>query len=370
MQALLNNLSDIGIGTGLLAVGGQTYRERSKLGSLLRTGLWERQRLALPLSVLAIAFQAILLVKAGSESSQVALLSVALLVYFFFQYQISVFAVALRLHQRVAAMQKLDIHTSALRLVLTASFLYLLPSATLAILAVILVFIIQLYFYQKWTFEVADLSQPRSNEYSQKLRSVMRSMTPMVIFQCVQSQIPIFLLTLMGQMNSVAEYGALSRLAVLFTIFGALNFNIMQPSYARLTSRRSLIAGFWLILCLNILIGISFVIVSIVFPTPLLWLLGANYQNLDHELVIAVIGAALSLLSGAVWGMVAARGWVQKSWLLIPATIAGQIFAVLSFDLTTLKGVLFLNIAGQTLPIVAYLFILFHGLRKLKSEAV
>jgi len=236
-------------------------------------------------------------------------------------------------------------------------------------LAVGIVLVMQLFFYRRWTHEVADLSQPPSSAYSKELRALMLLMAPNVLFQCVQGQIPIFLLTMMGHTNSVAEFGAISRLAMLFSVFGALNMNIMHPAFARLQGRASMFRGFWAILSFNLLVGGGFVALSSIFPKPLLWILGSKYGNLEHELILAVVGAGLSLLSGCIWGMAAVRGWVQQSWLYIPATIGGQVVSVFIFDLSTVKGVLLLNIVAQLCAIGVFLFIIFKGFQKLKRQA-
>jgi O-antigen/teichoic acid export membrane protein len=356
MSSLISTLSDLGIGVGLMSIGGRVWQSRTELGSVLGTALSERKRLGLPAAFAITVALVFLLIRAGCSYSYAFGLSFLVLANFFIQFPSSFFAVALKLHSQIVRIQSLELFAAAVRLMIIGILVYLAPNATTGLIAMAAVGALQVVKYSSWAHEIADLSQPPAVQYSKEIRQLVLSLTPNVLFGCVQSQIPILLLTLFGRTSSVADLGALGRLAMLFAILGAFNYTVLQPAFARLHTRDGLTRGFRLIFALNSLIGLFCVILAMMFPSPFLWILGSKYANLSHELVLAVTVAALSLVSNGVFGVAAAKGWMQKAWLIIPITILSQIVSVLAFDLRTVKGVLLFSIAGQVCTIVFWLY--------------
>ncbi len=370
MLGLLATLSDVGIGVAILAIGGRVWHSRDELGTLLRTGMSERLKIGLPVAAgTAIALD-LLLIHAGSSFNYAGFLVLLVLLSFFFQYSLSIQAVAFRLHSQANRLQIIDVLAGAFRLGLIGSLIYLLPNAAAGFFVMVAVAGIQVYIYRQQIKPMADLSRPSAPHYAKEIRGMMLSLAPNALFQSVQSQIPLLLLTILGRANSVADFGALSRLAVLFAVFSALNASLFHPAFARLQTRASMIRGFWLIASANCLIAIVFIAFVMAFPSPFLWILGSKYSHLQHELVLAVISAGLGLVNGGIFGVAAAKGWVQIAWLYIPATLLSQVFGVLCFDLKTVTGALLLNIVAQIAAITVFLFLVWTGFSKMRSEPV
>lgn len=370
MLGMLSSLSDLGIGVALLAIGGRVWRGRNELGTLLHTGMSERLKIGLPVAAGVAIALTMLLMRAGSSFNYAGLLVLLVLIAFFFQYSISIMAVAFRLHSQANRMQLIDVTAGALRLVFIGALIFFLPNAAAGVLIMVAVAGIQVLIYKRQIRPIADLGQPPAQNFAREIRGVMLSLAPNAIFQSVQSQIPIVLLTILGRASSVADFGALSRLAVLFAIFSSINANLFHPAFARLQTRAKMIAGFWLIITVNCLVGLVSVALVLAYPAPFLWVLGSKYANLQHELVLAVIGACLGLVNGSVFGVAAAKGWVQKAWLYIPATLISQIIGVACLDLKTVTGALLLNIAAQVAAILVFLFLVWSGFHKLRPESV
>jgi O-antigen/teichoic acid export membrane protein len=368
MLGLLSTLSDIGIGVALLAIGGRVWRSRNELGTLLRTGMSERLKIGLPVAAGVAIALTLLLIRAGSTFNYAGLLVLLVLFAFFFQYSISIMAVAFRLHSQANRMQMMDVMAGVIRLGLIGALIFLLPNAAAGIMVMVAVAGIQIFIYKRQINPIADLHQPPAPYLAREIRGIMLSLAPNALFQSIQSQIPIVLLTILGRASSVADFGALSRLAILFAVFSALNANLFHPAFARLQTKTKMIRGFWLIVFANCLVGLVSAALVLAFPAPFLWVLGSKYSHLQHELVLAVIGACLGLVNGSLFGVAAAKGWVQKAWLYIPATLISQIIGVVCFDLKTVTGALLLNIAAQIAAIMVFLFLVWSGFRKLQPD--
>jgi hypothetical protein len=368
LLAVITTLSDAGISVGLLAIGGKVWTEPAKLGALLRTGFQERRRLFIPVTFGVVIVLFYLLQSLGAKRSQTLLICVTLAGIGFFQYQAAILAVALRLHSAINRLQLIDAAMAFLRLLCLGLILATLPYTTALLLITAVLAAIQCRWYYKSVSAFASLDVALDPALGGQLRSTMVAMLPNILFQCFQGQIAVFLLAIFNKTTAVAELGAVSRLAMIFAIFGSLNANLMHPAVARLRTRESTIRGFWSIFIVNLLIGGGFVAATIFFPRPLLWILGDKYSNLQFELTLAVVGAALTLISGAIWGVAAAKGWVHNSWIYIPATLTGQIIGIVVFDLQTVRGVLCLNILGQLFALVAFLVIVWKGFRETNGD--
>src|SRR5207244_10145013 len=102
-------------------------------------------------------------------------------------------------------------------------------------------------------------------------------------------QITIFLISFFAhQTSSIAEVGALGRLAMIFVVLANLLANIFVPAFARCQDRPRL-----RLLYLEIAGGVSlFCIVVIaaaaIFPDQFLFVLGSKYAHLRRELLLMV----------------------------------------------------------------------------------
>jgi O-antigen/teichoic acid export membrane protein len=79
--------------------------------------------------------------------------------------------------------------------------------------------------------------QPDPGVTRQMVSYVLPSL-PTLVFYALQGQISLFLISLFGQTRSVAEVGALGRLAQIFVLLGGFNGAVIEPFMARLPMER------------------------------------------------------------------------------------------------------------------------------------
>ncbi len=174
-------------------------------------------------------------------------------------------------------------------------------------------------------------------------RAVLRYLLPTLpsaLYFSVQGQLMVWLAAAFGSTQNVAQVGALSRLGMVMSLFSGLSSVIFLPRLAAITDdrlycRRSLQFGASLAL-----LGAALLAVAAAAPRPFLLVLGANYQGLDHELVLVVVGAALTLLGGYVGAVNLARSWTRWQNLLLALHLAGQAALIAWLPLATTRGVL------------------------------
>jgi membrane-associated HD superfamily phosphohydrolase len=147
----------------------------------------------------------------------------------------------------------------------------------------------------------------------------------MAIYTLLQGQIAIFLLSAHTNTPAVAEVGALSRLGQLFTVIMMLNPFLVQPVFARVTSRRDFQTK--LTLMVAALSALSALVLGSAYaaPHPWLFLLGSKYAGLTPELPIAVGTALATVVGGTLCTVVLARGQTRGQSFAILPCLGGQL---------------------------------------------
>ena len=169
---------------------------------------------------------------------------------------------------------------------------------------------------------------------------------PNVIFFAFQGQITTFLITLFGHSREIASIGALSRVAQLFVLFSQVNPVLIKPYFAKLPADR--VARIY-ISCLLVATGgvLLIVFAAMLWPGPLLSILGPNYGSLTREVVWIVASSGIWYLSSLLWTIHLARQFIYwwATWLNI-AVITGIEAAFISHaNLSTTRGVVLLGLA-------------------------
>src|SRR5947207_13244660 len=241
MQATLCLLADIGISTGLISIGGRVWQDRHRFGELINTGLAVRKKLAL-LSILIVApILYAMLARNGASPIYNLLLIVFVLVGFSFQLSIDVFSVVPRLHSDIGRIQKIDFTCAIVRFLLIVGLIYLFTIAGLAVAIASATFLLQYFLLRAYAAKVVDLSADENPEDRREIVRLIKSLAANAVFYCFQGQITVFLISFFArQTSSVAEVGALGRLAMIFTVLANLLANVFVPAFARCQERRHL----------------------------------------------------------------------------------------------------------------------------------
>ena len=94
---------------------------------------------------------------------------------------------------------------------------------------------------RRYVAGVVDLSAPENDEDRAAMHGFIRNQAANAIFFCLQGQITVFLISFFAtRASSVAEVGALGRLAMIFAVLSNLLTNVFAPAFARCQSPRRL----------------------------------------------------------------------------------------------------------------------------------
>jgi O-antigen/teichoic acid export membrane protein len=365
MQGTLNVLADIGISIGLVSIGGRVWQDGRRFGQLINTALGLRRKLGALAIVVVAPILCYLLVKNGASINYTALLVLAVLVGLAFQLTIGVLSVVPRLRADVGRIQTIDLAGAIARFLALVALMYLFLNSAVALAVGSAALLLQYVMLRAYARRVIDLSAPENADDRAAMLGFIRSQAANAVFFCLQGQITVFLISLFGrQVNSIAEVGALGRLAMVFAVLSNLLANVFAPAFARCQERTRLrwqyigVVGAVTVFSLTI-IGTAFF-----FPGAFLFVLGGKYAHLDRELLLMVGGAVITAIASTLWSLNAAKAWIAGSWLYIPLTLGTQLALIPFTDFGSVPGVLIFNLISAIPSLLLNVVLSYRGFRR------
>jgi hypothetical protein len=365
MQGTINVLADIGISIGLVSIGGRVWQDNHRFGQLISTGLKLRRKLGAAAIVVVTPVLYLMLVKSGASVLYAAMLIGVVLGGLLVQLSLGVLEVVPRLRSDIHQIQKIDFTGSLARLAVLGGCALVFLNAGAAVLVGSGTLLLQYLILRRYAAGIISLHAEENAEDRKAMIGFIRSQAANAIFFCLQGQITVFLITFFGhRVGAVAEVGALGRLAMIFALLGNLLTNIFAPAFARCHERRRLgwlyagIVGAVAAFSLLVLGGAAFL------PNEFLFILGNNYSHLQHELLIMVGAATLSMMATTLWTLNASRAWVIGAWLNIPLTLGTQLVLIPFTDFSSVSGVLTFNLFSVFPSLMLNIGLSYRGFRQ------
>lgn len=340
MQSTMSILADSGISISLSSIGGRVWQDRARFGQLINTALRLRRYLA-AIAVIAVAPILVwLLIRNGSPWLYAGVITLTILVGLNYQLLSGVLMIVPRLHSQIKRLQILDAMAAAVRLVLLIAAYFIFLNAAVAIWATIVSVLVQYGLLNRWAIENIDREAPVNKDDQSAMLGIVKHQVPNAVFYCFQGQVTIWLISVFGNTQSIAEIGALGRLSVIFSIINSTMSSIVLPAFARCQSPRELRIRYFQVCGGFGLLGLTMIATTALFPDQILWVLGSKYAHLKHELLLIMIQSAFNAVIVAMWSLNSTKAWIKYSWLNIPGTILIQIVLLTSLDVSTVTGVI------------------------------
>ena len=361
-------VSDSGIGSAVLAEGGKVWQDSTKLGQVITTGLEIRKRFSLVAIIIALPTMALFLAHHGASWKQIICIELVILPLIYIQLSADLLGVAPSLHQRISELQNVEFKTTFLRLALFLICLFTLPYVAVVILATGIATSYQLWRLRKISNSICDLNQPKDAKVKKSIYKVTRRMMPNAIYTCLSGTLSIWLISIFGNTESVAEVGAIERIARLLLVVMALFYLIIEPRFARLSeSNPSLLrTRFLQIHIASWVLGAAIALSIYLFPQPLVYLLGSHYENLTYEIQLRGLVMGLVFVANATSSIASARAWIVPPVPLITGQIISQVIAIMVFDCSTTAGVILIPIFPISVIIIMRTYYSLHSIQKLK----
>lgn len=367
--AALNILSDAGLASAVTAIGGRIWNQPGQLASLVQRALFWRSRL----TVIAIALTAplsLFLLRRTDCPWPTALLLTALSILPIAQIAIfSIYTVVSRLHSRTRQLQVAEISVGLTRLAAVAAFA--LGSALTAISAMVAGFLSVIsgfFIVRKQVLPLLasapDTPEIPSDTFDPDLKKSIRQIYPNAAFTCVQGQLGVWLISAFATTSEVADFGALSRLALIFTAFNGPLVHAICPAFARCPPNPRRLTFILLASCgLVTLLSGLLLLLAATFPQALLIILGSQYNGLGPELLWVIAMMGIASFTQTIWQLNVARGWVTSLTWNIPIVICVQAITLIVLPINTIAGIALMSIIVASAQTVHASVVAYHGIR-------
>lgn len=333
-------LADSGISSALTAIGGRVWQNGQRLGSLFNTALQLRRQLAIVTLLAVVPVLIWLLAQNGASKRTIALLVMLVLAGAGLELITRIYAVALRLRSAIREIQNQAMVSALVKLAIVGIALFVFMNAAVAIASVVIGYAVQFAMLRRWVRREVDRSASPDPVMRSEIFSVVKRQAPHSIYYCLQGQITVWLISVFGNADRVADVGALGRLAVLFALLSSITVEVVLPAFARIQSMRQLRRRYFQIAAGYFFVSVLSVAGVALFPQQVLSVLGSQYSGLHAEGVLMAACAVVSTTAGLLWSINSARAWIVPPLLLIPCTIAVQVALISTLNLSTVRGVL------------------------------
>lgn len=367
LVATLGMIADSGVGTALSSIGGTVWQDDAKFGALVRTALTLRRKFAFATAIIVVPIFVWLFAKNQAPLATVAVLVAAAMAAFLFQLTANVLGVVISLRQEIRRLQTLNFTATALRFGLIALACLIFIDARVALIIGAFGPGLNAWFLHRWVKTSVDWNAPQSPEYRSRILAVVRKQAPLTIFYCLQGQIVVWLISTFGSKEQVADIGALGRFAMIFGVLSSVMGGVVVPRFARCQERTVLRRRYWQVAGAFALLGGLVVAGAAAFPHPLIWILGAKYANLQGEVWLMMLNAALGALFSTVFTLTNCKAWIAPAIVSIPMEIVTAICCILIFDISTVRGVLWFGCVSFIPPLFLTVFIAHRNMRKLPA---
>lgn len=360
-------LSDSGISTGVMSLGGEAWKDKDKLGIVLATGLDLRKKFAIGSLLVSIPILLYLLLHNGASWFMALLITAAMIPAFYAALSDSLLEIVPKLHQRIFPLQRNQIEVGVGRLALSALTMFFFPWAFVAVLAGGIPRIFGNVRLCKIVYDVVDKDKKPDLEVRNKILDIVKRSLPSVIYYCFSGQINIWLISYFGNTTSLAQIGALGRVVTLLSLISVIFSVLIVPRFARLKNEYILLIGFYSKMIALVFLIFLFTVVIIYFTSEyFLYILGDKYAGLETELVLVMTGGCINMLMASGLSLYLSKGWVMKHYVSIGLEILPLIIGCFLFDISNLLGVLYFNIFLAVTQMVLHVGFGFYKIMSLK----
>ena len=351
MAAILNAISDSGVGIAMMSLGGTVWQDRPKLSALIKAGLGMLVWLAAAGSVVVLPLLIWLLHRQGASWSVICLLCGLNIIPQWVATRSVILSIVNRLHSRVWQMQQVELTTAGMRFVLTTlPWLCGMTHVVWASSAIAASILAQGLLIRRQVGPVID-SQPSEalvRELTPKVQATVRHILPSTVFNCFQAHLAVWMLGILGGTAEVADIGALNRISFVANLAGAPLAMLIAPAFARCQDMARLRKMFIGVFAAYSLFFIGFAAVCWLQSPLILNLFGPKYSHLSAELLLVAVGVGVTALNGVCCALNLSKGWVRSLWMSIPISLLAQISTMLVFDMKSVSGAAWLTISLGT----------------------
>jgi O-antigen/teichoic acid export membrane protein len=367
--AVFTTLVDPGTGLGMQSVGGKVAAEPARFRQALASVLSLRWRLGWVAALLALPLPLWFLLENEAPLPIALAILGANVLGFFTVLTNGTLSAALKLQGRFRQALLSDFATVIARLLLVgAAALFWLDAITATLAAVSATawqYLILRNASAEWRREQP---QPSPDDQAQLLQQV-RSMRFYNLFQFVQGQVAVWLLSITANVAAVADFGALGRLGSVFAALALLYYQLVIPILSRSQTPQILTRRLGVSVAAYAAAVVASTVAGWLAADWILWLFGSSYAHLTREVPWMIVHLGLYSFTVILWWFNTSRGWVRLARLNPPLTALAQFAAFLTFRPDSVLEVIWFSMISLTPTIALGMAALIGGMKSMNGRA-
>jgi O-antigen/teichoic acid export membrane protein len=345
MQTALGLFTLLGIGTGMVSMSGQWIGDRERMGALAASAFRYRSLLLTIVGPVVLPIFGYLLLKNGCPVWHTMALVALAVCLMFVELNRQIFSVPIciagRYHYlQCAALVEAVSRVAALGLLILLGWL---NAAATILISVLVSGSIVRFLIRKGAQEYLAPHSVPNREITRKLTKLNLNVMPSTFSSVFQAQIGMAMISIFGNTASVADLGALTRIALLLVVPQQIVIKIIEPKLARAKEGADLRRKFGVVVVCVAMMACSGFVLMFLFRYQFLWLLGKQYWHLEKELVFYSGVCCTGMLTSMSMKLLCARGWADYMWISPIAEVFCQVCAIPFLNLSTPIGVLSLD---------------------------
>lgn len=362
-QHTAKTLVEFGFSGSIVALVGKRIHDKQVVGRYIKTGKFFRDRSFIIISIGCLIVFPYLALKQGWDHETIAWLTGGIIGFLFFSGWISYYSPPLKMHQKIGTIYRIQLKGGVLRFLgLAAMHFSSVLNGWLAVFAGTFMTVFNGYSMKRESGAIVEEPAKAGEAEQKEMWKYVSPLIPGILFYAFQGQILILIISVFGNTSGIAEMGALGRLAQLFSILNTGSVMLVAPFIAR-QDARGLLKKYLFIMAIGVAISLVLIAFSLIFPEPLLWVMGPRYSHLQTEVSLLILNSSLIFLSGLMWQMNAARKWIYP-WMpmiIIPGTIVLQVSCASLMDLSSTYNVLLFSLFSITFNLIVRTGITIYG---------
>lgn len=202
---------------------------------------------------------------------------------------------------------------------------------------------VQLYRREFKAREIVETRPAPEDEkhVDRQIRKIVLPLIPSAVFFQVQGALTIFLASLFGTANTVAEIGAFGRLALVLTIVDRVANVLLFPAIARAMPGRRLVSMVGKVHAIYLCAMLCVLATAVLFPQAWMLLLGEKYDNTAPYVWMIFLSSILMNGANFAFMTLAVRGFTEKQAYSVLLVVLLQCLFLWRYgasDLPTLLG--------------------------------
>lgn len=367
VQLTFGALVELGIGSSVVALSGKDKYATDSLARYLGAAHFLRSVIFAAMSPLILYWIYSVARLHDWAVDDTGVLGAAVLLAIYLQGTLGYIRIPFTVRRQLHLLYGFLVMSAGLRLAIIAlAYPFGMLTATWALLTLAMFQLVELIFIRvKITDVVTAVAVSSTREATRSILSYLLPQAPAHVYWAFQSQIVIFIVAIMGTSSTIADVGALGRLAQVFALLGAFNVVFVAPYFAAL-DRDRLVKWFLGVVALSMAAVAPLAMLGFVFPKQVLLLLGSKYAHLDHVVGWMILAGCISHVYGTVWTICAARRYVAwwTTATFISISLVSQVAAIMVLNLSTVEGAVAFGLVTTLANLLAYTIISVISIRR------